>query len=66
MSTPPATYSEELIPQPPQRWTRAQQLELLMWHPLFTGKCPQCGQARSQDQQLALWTCGCGWKDETE
>ncbi|MHC5771800.1 MAG: hypothetical protein ACYTXI_41030 [Nostoc sp.] len=29
--------------QPQQRWTQQQKLELLDWHPMFTGRCPQCG-----------------------
>ncbi len=36
------TYNGEEIIQPPQRWTREEQLWLLDTHPLFTGKCPQC------------------------
>jgi len=33
-------YNAELILQPEQRWTQQQQLELIDWHPMFTGKCP--------------------------
>ncbi|MEH2321906.1 MAG: hypothetical protein V7K24_33500 [Nostoc sp.] len=36
-------YNGELILQPQQRRTQQQQLELLDTHPMFTGKCPQCG-----------------------
>jgi hypothetical protein len=67
MSNPenPATYAGVPIPQPPQRFTRTQQLELLMWHPLFTGKCPHCRQAIAQtDSSLSAWQCSeCGWHD---
>lgn len=48
-----AVYNGEAIPQPPQRWTRTEQLELLMWHPAFTGQCPQCRQHFSQGEGLA-------------
>jgi len=33
-------YNGEEIVQPRQRWTKAEQLELLDTHPLFTGNCP--------------------------
>jgi hypothetical protein len=33
-------YNGELIVQPQQRWTREQRLELIDWHPMFTGKSP--------------------------
>jgi hypothetical protein len=35
-------YNGEEIIQPQQRWTREEQLELLDYHPMFTGRCPQC------------------------
>lgn len=37
-------YAGELILQPQQRWTQAEQLELLDTHPMFTGKCPACNR----------------------
>ena len=36
-------YNGELILQPRQRWTQEEQLQLLDVHPLFTGRCPDCG-----------------------
>ncbi|MCC5655341.1 hypothetical protein LC609_37545 [Nostoc sp. XA013] len=41
-------YNGELILQPRQHWTREQQMELIDWHPMFTGKCPRelCGFVR--------------------
>lgn len=60
-----ATYDGEPIEQPPQRWSRLQQLELLMWHPLFTGLCPQCRYQFEQGSDRDWWDCpNCGWKDE--
>jgi predicted Zn-ribbon and HTH transcriptional regulator len=53
-----AYYNGELIHQPSQRWTRGQQLELLMAHPLFTGKCPQC-QYQFPQNALAASSCSC-------
>jgi hypothetical protein len=60
-----ATYNGEAISQPPQRWTKAEQLELLMWHPTFTGKCPKCGEQFSSGQVLDQnWKCDrCGWSE---
>ncbi|WP_260445905.1 hypothetical protein [Nostoc sp. UCD121] len=34
-------YNGELILQPQQRLTQQQQLELIDWHPMFTGRCPR-------------------------
>ena len=61
-SEEPARYAGEPIPHPPERLTRAQKLELLLWYPLFTGKCPQCGQAISPHPDKS-WQCEvCGWQ----
>lgn len=35
----PAVYAGEIVIQPVQRWTREQQIALLNWHPMFTGRC---------------------------
>ncbi|MBD2341841.1 hypothetical protein H6G64_33450 [Calothrix sp. FACHB-156] len=61
------TYNGELILQPPQRWTREQQLWLLDWHPMFTGKCPQCGYEFNHDWSAWVhWDCPeCGWMDDS-
>ncbi|MBD1856751.1 MULTISPECIES: hypothetical protein [Leptolyngbya] len=62
MTDEPSFYAGEPISQPPDRFTKAEKLELLMWHPLFTGKCPRCGQKLSE----SIAECECGWKDETQ
>jgi predicted RNA-binding Zn-ribbon protein involved in translation (DUF1610 family) len=59
-------YNGELVLQPPQRWSREQQLELLDTHPLFTGKCPQCGAEFDRDYTARVhWDCECGWMDDS-
>lgn len=60
-------YNGELILQPPQRWTREEQLELIEWHPLFTGFCPQCGAFFDRDYTARVhWDCAeCGWMDDS-
>jgi len=62
-------YNGELILQPRQRWTLEEQLELLDWHPLFTGKCPQCGAEYERDYISRVhWDCPnseCGWMDDS-
>lgn len=35
-------YAGDWIPQLPTRITVEQQLALLDWHPMFTGRCPNC------------------------
>ena len=60
-------YNGELILQPQQRWTQEEQLELLDTHPLFTGKCPQCGYQFERDYTACCvhWNCPeCGWLDD--
>ena len=59
-------YGNELVISSSQRWTRAQKLELLLWHPLFTGLCPQCRYPFPPDSEHVHWDCpSCGWKDDT-
>lgn len=60
-------YGGELILNRPSRWTPDEQLELLDTHPLFTGRCPECGWQFSQvATQLIHWDCPeCGWKDDS-
>ncbi|MBD2033952.1 hypothetical protein H6F76_02665 [Leptolyngbya sp. FACHB-321] len=45
MTETPGSYAGENIPQPSHRLSRVEQMSLLMWHLLFTGKCPRCGEA---------------------
>ncbi len=60
-------YNGELILQSRQRWTREQQLEILDTHPIFTGKCPECGYEFQRDYTARVhWDCPqCGWLDDT-
>jgi hypothetical protein len=60
-------YGGELVLTTLGRWTKAQQLELLMWHPLFTGLCPVCRHEFSrEDLPLVHWDCPtCGWQDDS-
>lgn len=62
LMTEESFYVREPISQPLDRFTKAEKLELLMWHPLFTGKCPCCGQKLAE----SIAECECGWKDELE
>lgn len=59
-------YNGELIISPVQGWTRAQKLELLPWHPLFTGLCPECRHEFAADAERVHWDCAeCRWVDDT-
>lgn len=60
-------YNGELVLQPQQKWTREEQMELLDWHPLFTGKCPQCNGEFDRDYTARVhWDCPeCGWMDDS-
>jgi hypothetical protein len=60
-------YNSELILQPTQRWTPLQQLEVLDWHPMFTGYCPGCGAEYERDYTTRVhWDCAnCGWVDDS-
>lgn len=55
-------YAGELLKQPRQRWTREEQLQLLDTHPMFTGRCPQCGSEYERDYRAVVhWDCpDCG------
>jgi predicted RNA-binding Zn-ribbon protein involved in translation (DUF1610 family) len=61
------TYNGEEIIQPQQLWTQQQQLELVDMHPLFTGKCPECGYEFERDYTARVhWDCpDCGWMDDS-
>lgn len=59
-------YSGEVIVSPVDRLTKAQQFELLLWHPLFTGLCPQCRHSLAAESDRVHWDCQeCGWMDDT-
>jgi hypothetical protein len=59
-------YNGELIVQPEFRFTQVEQLRLLDWHPLFTGRCPECEMPIVQTYPLRVhWDCSaCGWRDD--
>ena len=60
-------YNGELILQPKQRWTPLQQLELLDYHPMFTGRCPNCEMPFLKYETPPVhWGCNqCGWMDDS-
>jgi len=59
-------YNGELILQPQQHWTPEEQLELLDYHPLFTGCCPQCERLFPRSEKPPVhWDCPCGWVDDS-
>lgn len=62
-----AYYNGELVLEPHNRWTDEERLELLDWHPLFTGRCPNCEMPIHQTEPRRVhWGCDrCGWKDDT-
>jgi hypothetical protein len=47
------------------RLTRAEQLQVIQTHPLFTGECPECGAKVSAAELPPIdWDClRCGWID---
>jgi hypothetical protein len=59
-------YNGELILQPETRLTQAEQLRLLDWHPVFTGRCPECEMPIIQTYPPRVhWDClACGWRDD--
>ena len=59
-------YNGQLIVQPPPI-TPERQLELLEWHPIFTGKCPRCSFEFDRDYGSRVhWDCAeCGWMDDS-
>ena len=46
--------------------SKAEQLQVMMTHPFFTGYCPQCGQEFAQiTPPPEHWDCqACGWLDK--
>ena len=59
-------YNSELILHRP-RLRPADQMALLDWHPLFTGRCPGCEMPMVQHDLVSLhWDCvHCGWVDDS-
>ena len=60
-------YGSELVIEPLQRWTREQKIALLDWHPMFTGRCPDCERSIAQTLPARVyWDCQeCGWRDDS-
>lgn len=54
-----AYYGGELVLQPQRQMTESEQLDALDWHPLFTGRCPQCEQTLLTESVNV--SCDCGW-----
>jgi hypothetical protein len=54
----PVTYETDHVPT----LTRAQQYQILMTHPMFTGLCPQC-RYEYKGWNQSNWDClMCGWE----
>ncbi len=60
-------YDGELFPVRQSTLTQEEQLQILDTHPIFTGKCPQCGHEFDRNNlPLIHWDCpACGWGDES-
>ncbi|MEP0755204.1 hypothetical protein NDA03_23590 [Trichocoleus sp. Lan] len=61
------TYDGEPVPRPRQRFTPESKLELLDYHPMFTGKCPRCKMPFEVKKPPSVnWDCSrCGWVDDS-
>ncbi|MBD1889484.1 hypothetical protein [Coleofasciculus sp. FACHB-SPT9] len=61
------TYDGEPVPVPRQRFTPEEKLELLDYHPLFTGRCPHCEMPFDMNNLPPVhWDCAhCGWIDDS-
>ena len=53
--------------QAPEARTDEEKLALLDWHPMFTGRCPNCEMPLHQtDPPRVHWDCEhCGWVDDS-
>ncbi|MGG6269096.1 hypothetical protein ACQ4M3_25490 [Leptolyngbya sp. AN03gr2] len=60
-------YAGELIETPNPHWTKEQQIELLNWHPMSTGRCPNCERSLQQTHPVRVHSSceHCGWKDDS-
>lgn len=67
METNEAFYNGDHIAPILDRLTIEQKLELLDWHPIFTGRCPNCEMLiRETTPTRVHWDCGeCDWKDDS-
>ncbi|MBD1835402.1 hypothetical protein H6F61_22630 [Cyanobacteria bacterium FACHB-472] len=61
------TYDGEPVPMPRQRFTPEEKLELLDYHPMFTGRCPYCEMPFDMKKPPSVhWDCKqCGWLDDS-
>ena len=58
-------YNGELILHRPSL-SPSELVELLDWHPLFTGRCPECEMPIQSDPLPLHWDCvHCGWTDDS-
>lgn len=54
---------DDLVVDTVDAWQQEQRLFLLDWHPLFTGRCPECEHPIPGPIH---YDCDhCGWKDDT-
>ena len=62
-----SSYGNEEIAPLIDRLSLEQKLELLDWHPIFTGRCPNCEMPiRLQSPPQVHWDCeACAWKDDS-
>jgi predicted RNA-binding Zn-ribbon protein involved in translation (DUF1610 family) len=66
-----AYYDGDLVLQPEHYLSTEERLEILNTHPLFTGVCPNYGEAIAAHQEFAgegmvHYDCeGCGWMDDS-
>ena len=61
------TYDGRPVSMPRQRFTPEAKLELLDYHPMFTGRCPQCEMPFPKYETPPVhWDCStCGWMDDS-
>ncbi|MGR3279426.1 hypothetical protein ACSYAD_30630 [Acaryochloris marina NIES-2412] len=67
MAPTKAFYNGTPIAPPSNHLTTEQKLDLLDWHPVFTGRCPNCERPiRETTPPLGHWDCAeCGWGEES-
>ncbi|WP_035800740.1 hypothetical protein [Crocosphaera chwakensis] len=60
-------YDEELVVTKPSPYTQEELLELVDYHPIFTGLCPECKHKfNKKNPPLIHWDCpNCGWIDDS-
>ncbi|MGB5771986.1 MAG: hypothetical protein WBM32_19280 [Crocosphaera sp.] len=60
-------YDGELVVTKPSPYTQEELLELIDYHPIFTGVCPQCKHEFDKNNPPEIhWDCSsCGWIDDS-